>query len=76
MNSSSARQYFYQDIQQSNECINLAKASLYIAQEEYPYLDTEEYLSALDTMAGELAELLPLERYPLKNIQCINKYLH
>ncbi|CDN12208.1 Protein sirB1 [Richelia intracellularis] len=49
---------------------------MYIAQEEYPYLDTEEYLSALDTMAGELAELLPLERYPLKNIQCINKYLH
>ena len=44
MNSSSARQYFYQDIQHSNECINLAKASLYIAQEEYPYLDTEEYV--------------------------------
>ncbi len=76
MNSSSARQYFYQEIQQSDECINLAKAALYIAQEEYPYLDTEEYLCALDTMAGELTERLPLERYPLKIIHCINKYLY
>jgi regulator of sirC expression with transglutaminase-like and TPR domain len=76
MNFSSARQYFDQEIQQSDECINLAKAALYIAQEEYPHLDPEEYLNALDTMAQELAERLPSERYPLKIIQCINKYLY
>ncbi|WP_026103949.1 SirB1 family protein [Anabaena sp. PCC 7108] len=76
MNSSSARQYFYQEIQQPDECINLARAALYIAQEEYPELDTEEYINALDTMAMELEERLPFSRYPLRVIQCINQYLY
>lgn len=76
MNFSSARQYFYQEIQQSDESINLAKAALYIAQEEYPDIDTEEYLNALDTMAAEVQERLPSTRYPLRIIQCINQYLY
>ncbi len=76
MNISSARQYFYQEIQQPDECIDLARAALYIAQEEYPYLDPEEYLNALDTMAVELEERLPQERYPLRMIQSINQYLY
>jgi regulator of sirC expression with transglutaminase-like and TPR domain len=76
MNFSSARQYFYQEIQQSDEDINLAKAALYIAQEEYPNLDTEEYLNALDTMAWEIQERLPESRYPLRMIQTINQYLY
>ncbi|MDZ8188907.1 MAG: SirB1 family protein [Nostoc sp. ChiSLP02] len=76
MNFSLARQYFYQEIQQSDEEINLGKAALYIAQEEYPELDTEEYLNALDTMAFELQERLPQERYPLRVIQTINQYLY
>ncbi|WP_071190327.1 SirB1 family protein [Trichormus sp. NMC-1] len=76
MNFSSARQYFYQEIQQPDECINLAKAALYIAQEEYPDIDTEEYLNALDTMAIELEERLPSSRYPLRMIQSINEYLY
>ncbi|MBD2627148.1 SirB1 family protein [Trichormus variabilis] len=76
MNFSSARQYFYQEIQQPDECINLAKAALYIAQEEYPDIDTEEYLNALDTMAMELEERLPSSRYPLRMIQSINEYLY
>ncbi|MCM0592316.1 MAG: SirB1 family protein [Gloeotrichia echinulata DVL01] len=73
---SSARQYFYQEIQQLDEHIDLAKAALYIAQEEYPDLDPEEYLNALDTMAVELQERLPDSRYPLRVIQCINQYLY
>ncbi len=76
MNLTPARQYFYQEIQQADEDINLAKAALYIAQEEYPQLDTEEYLSALDTMAVELMERLPEPRYPLRVIQTINQYLY
>lgn len=76
MNFSSGRQYFYQEIQQADEYINLAKAALYIAQEEYPYLDTEEYLNALDTMAQELQERLPFQQYPLRVIQIINQYLY
>jgi len=76
MNFSSARQYFYQEIQQPDEHIDLAKAALYIAQEEYPNLDPEEYLNALDTMADELQERLPSSRYPLRMIQSINQYLY
>ena len=76
MNFSSARQYFDQEIQQSDEHIDLAKAALYIAQEEYPNIDTEEYLNALDTMALELQERLPSQRYPLRVIQSINQYLY
>jgi regulator of sirC expression with transglutaminase-like and TPR domain len=76
MNYLSARQYFYQEIQQPDGYIDLAKASLFIAQEEYPHLDPEEYLNALDTMAFELQERLPSDRYPMKVIQIINQYLY
>jgi regulator of sirC expression with transglutaminase-like and TPR domain len=70
-----ARQRFYQEIRQPDEQINLAKAALYLAQEEYSQLDPEEYLNALDTMAQEIEERLPLEAYPLRIIQTINHYL-
>lgn len=76
MNFSSARQYFDQEIQQPDERIDLAKAALYIAQEEYPNIDPEEYLNAFDTMALELQERLPSQRYPLRVIQSINQYLY
>mgnify|MGYP006906091682 CR=1 FL=1 len=59
MNFSSARRYFYQEIKQRDESINLDKAALYIAQEEYPDLDPKEYLNALDTMAFKLQGRLP-----------------
>lgn len=71
-----ARQYFYKEIYQSEEKIDLAKAALYIAQEEYPELDPGEYLNALDTMADEVKERLPDQRYPLRVIQTINQYLY
>jgi regulator of sirC expression with transglutaminase-like and TPR domain len=71
-----ARQYFYQEIHQQEEQIDLAKAALYIAQEEYPHLDPAEYLNALDTMAAEVQERLPSERYPLRMLQSINQYLY
>ncbi|NEQ30623.1 MAG: tetratricopeptide repeat protein [Leptolyngbya sp. SIO4C5] len=70
-----ARQHFYQVIQQPDAQIDLAAAALYIAQEEYPSLDVEEYLNALDVMADEARDRLPLEPYPLKIIQAISQYL-
>ncbi|AFZ00110.1 SirB1 family protein [Calothrix sp. PCC 6303] len=76
MISSSARQYFYLEVQQPDEYIDLARAALYIAQEEYPSIDPEEYLNILDTMAGELQERLPVERYPMRVIQTINQYIY
>lgn len=67
---------FYTEIQQPDAQIDLAKAALYIAQDEYPNLDIDEYLNALDTMAFEVEERLSEERYPLRIIRTINQYLY
>lgn len=71
-----ARQNFYHEINRPDERIDLAKAALYIAQEEYPQVDPAKYLNALDTMAAEVRERLPAQRYPLRVIQTINQYLY
>ncbi|WP_413160142.1 SirB1 family protein [Capilliphycus salinus ALCB114379] len=75
MKFSHARQRFYQEINRPDEQINLAKAALYIAQEQFLSLDPEEYLNALDEMAAEVLERLDEQRYPLKVIKILNQYL-
>ncbi|MBL1174685.1 SirB1 family protein [Pantanalinema sp. GBBB05] len=70
------RQFFYQEVHQPDEQICLEKAAFYLALEEYPALDVDEYLTAIDTMAMEVLERLPAEPYPLKTIQTINHYLY
>lgn len=67
---------FYREINQPDAHINLAKAALLIAQSEYPDLDIDEYLNALDVMADEVEERLPAERYPLRIIQSLNQYFY
>lgn len=76
MDFSLGRKNFAQEIHQSDTQIDLGAAALYIAQEEYPDLDTAAYLNALDVMAMEVEERLPVERYPLKIIQSLNQYLY
>jgi regulator of sirC expression with transglutaminase-like and TPR domain len=76
MNFPPARQQFYQELHQDEAPIDLAKAALYLAQEEYPELKVETYLTKLDQMASEVAERLPIEPYPLRIIQTINGYLY
>ncbi len=71
-----ARQFFHREVQQPDEQIDLERAALYLAQEEYPEMEVEEYLNALDTMAADLKERSPNESYPLKIIQTINRYLY
>lgn len=75
MEFSLPRQHFYQSIHQPDNQINLAQSALYIAQEEFPNLDPNEYLNALDAMAAEVLERLPKQRYPLRVIQALNHYL-
>lgn len=75
MNFSLGKQNFFNEINQIDEKIDLGKASLYLAQENYPELNIEEYLNALDTMADEVQEQLPQTTYPLKVIKSINQYL-
>ena len=69
------QQQFDQEINLPDEQISLAKAALCFAGEEYPSLELEEYLNALDTMAQEARERLPETSYPLKVVNTINKYL-
>ncbi len=66
---------FYQEINQPDEQIDLAKASLYYAQVEYPDLDVQKYLSVLDTISLEIKPQLPAKFYPLKVIKTINYHL-
>lgn len=67
---------FYNEIDRPDSQINIAKAALYIAQEEYPNLEIETYLHTLDRMAKEAETLLPNERYPLRVIQSLNQYFY
>ena len=76
MDFSSARQLFYREINQPDSSIDLAKAALYMALEEYPNLEPDEYLNILDTMADEVRDRLPAQNYPLRIIQTINGYLY
>ncbi|MEM9163410.1 MAG: SirB1 family protein [Cyanobacteria bacterium P01_F01_bin.4] len=75
MNFSLARQRFYREISQPDAQIDLAIAALYIAQEDYPTINPAVYLTTLDTLAVEVKNRLSAERYPLKIIQTLNRYL-
>jgi regulator of sirC expression with transglutaminase-like and TPR domain len=63
------------EVRNNHQNIDLAKASLYYAQAEYPHLDINYYLNSLDEMAQHIAANLPQERYPLQVIKTINHYL-
>lgn len=67
---------FYNEVNQPDDQIDLAKAALYIAQAEYPHLEITAYINALDLMAAKIEESLPAERYPLRMIQSLNQYLY
>lgn len=66
---------FAAEVKKPDLSIDLAKASLYYAQAEYPSLNINEYLERLEQIAGEIAANLPQERYPLQIIKTINHYL-
>ena len=67
---------FAQEVSRSDESINLAKASLHLAQAEYPELDIIKYLQQLDLIAEDIVDKLPSERYPLQIIKTINHHLY
>lgn len=71
-----ARKQFEQSVKWSNPQIDLAKAALYIAQEEYSEIEPDHYTALLDSMAAAIKVKLPDEFYPLRIIHCINDYLY
>lgn len=76
MNFSQPRQQFYQEINQPDDQIDLAKAALYIAQEHQEDFNLDEYIHTLDAMASEILARLREPRYPLQVIKTINHYIY
>ncbi|WOD41974.1 SirB1 family protein [Nodosilinea sp. E11] len=74
-NSALPSKHLYDELQRSPDQVSLARAALYIAQEDYPHLVVEDYLAMLDRMAATLSQQLPADRYPLRMIHAINGYL-
>ncbi|MGF1570937.1 MAG: SirB1 family protein [Nodosilinea sp.] len=74
-NSALPRELLSQELQKSSDQVDLAKAALHIAQEDYPDLDIADSLALLDRMGATLGQRLEGETYPLKIIRTINHYL-
>jgi len=66
---------FAETVCRCEEEIDLARASLLIAQGEYPQLVIEDYLDRLDQMAAEVNIRITGKRRPMEIIQSINRYL-
>ncbi len=60
---------FYQEINQPDEQIDLAKASLLYAQAEYPDLDIQKYLQFLSAIATEVQSQLSGRNLSLESYQ-------
>jgi regulator of sirC expression with transglutaminase-like and TPR domain len=65
----SARERLQEELRRPREEMNLARAALLIAQEEYPQLPLDRYLVRLDLFAEETRERLGGETAPLLVLQ-------
>lgn len=72
----SPRQRFSQEIRRSDEDLDLARAALLVAQEEYPQLPLEIYLGRLDQLAEEVRGRLGDETAPLVVLQELQATLY
>jgi len=61
----SARQLFAREISRPDPDVDLARAALLVAKEEYPQLPVERYLARLEQLAEETKDRLDEERAPL-----------
>lgn len=60
----STRHEFAREVGQANEVMDLARAALLVAKEEYPGLAVEPYLIRLDAIAEEVRDVLAGETAP------------
>lgn len=65
----SSRQEFARELDQPEAKLNLARAALLVAREEYPHLSISPYLARLDVLAEEARDRLGQERAPLVVLQ-------
>lgn len=61
----SARRLFRDQVRRPDPEIDLARAALLVAKEEYPQLPVDRYLARLDRLAEEVKDRLDDERAPL-----------
>lgn len=61
----SARHLFAQEVSRPDADVDLARAALLVAKEEYPQLPVERYLARLEQLAEEVKDRLDEERAPL-----------
>ena len=69
------RDAFAEALRGPDERIDLARAALLIAAEEYPALDVAHYLGRLDQLAGEVAPRLGLARTSAERVAVLNRFL-
>jgi regulator of sirC expression with transglutaminase-like and TPR domain len=69
------RERFCHEVRQTDEQVNLARAALLIAAEEYPDLEAESYLRRLDTMALAVKSDVSIDDDPATIIAAINHRL-
>src|SRR5262245_13209691 len=65
----SVRQLFADEVRRADPEIDLARAALLIAKEEYPQISVEQYLGRLDQLAEEVKDRLADETAPLVILQ-------
>ena len=69
------RDAFAESLRVPDERIDLARAALLIAAEEYPALDVARYLARLDELAGEVAPRLAEARSAAERVAVLNRFL-
>lgn len=69
-----ARLAFEREIDRPAGDWDLGRAALTIAWGLNPTLELEPYLNRLDQWAAQVADQLPVERYPLRVIQVLNRF--
>ncbi len=74
-NQPEARRLFDEMVSRKDEEVELAKAALIFAKEEYPDLDIDGYLSKLDQMAREINVRAGHNAAPHSMISEMNRYL-
>jgi regulator of sirC expression with transglutaminase-like and TPR domain len=69
------RRQFGRLLARGDEAVDLARAALLIACEEYPGLDLAGYLARLEAMGSELRDRLNDEPRPERAVMALNRYL-
>ena len=72
----SARQLFAREARQPEHDLDLARAALLVAKEQYPGLAVEQYLARLDQLAEEVKDRLADETAPLVVLEELTRTLY